>query len=151
MEKNEITTHTTWLQQIGLSEGVIAAFIIGFLGLCGIFITQYFDRKKERRAFLREKNEAKRFQGKDSKSFDLSNFSKEGGKIEILTILYFSELEDECKVFLQIGLDLCVAQRLYEMNSNEKNLDRLEKKQEDFENIYDSFYSNIKKCIPEYT
>ncbi|MGE6389199.1 hypothetical protein ACQKDP_01230 [Psychrobacter pacificensis] len=168
MEKNEITTHTTWLQQIGLSEGVIAAFIIGFLGLCGIFITQYFDRKKERRAFLREKfeelcfrladfatlvkeNEAKRFQGKDSKSFDLSNFSREGGKIEILTILYFSELEDECKVFLQIGLDLCVAQRLYEMNSNEKNLDRLEKKQEDFENIYDSFYSNIKKCIPEYT
>ncbi|AMN50096.1 MULTISPECIES: hypothetical protein [unclassified Psychrobacter] len=168
MEDIKLTTHTTWLHQIGLSEGVIAAFIIGFLGLCGIFITQYFDRKKERRAFLRDKfeelvfkladfatlvkeNEAKRFQGKDSKSFDLSNFSREGGKIEILTILYFSELEGECKAFLQAGLDLCVAQRLHEMNANEKNLDKLEQRQKYFEEIYDSFYNNIKECIPKYT
>ncbi|MGP9544602.1 hypothetical protein ACT3QR_06275 [Psychrobacter sp. AOP7-B1-25] len=167
MENIQLTTHTTWLQQIGLSEGVIAAFIIGFLGLCGIFITQYFDRKKERRAFLREKfeelvfrladfatlvkeHEIKNFQGKDSKSFDLSNFAREGGKVEILTVLYFSELEDECKVFLQAGSDLCAAQRFLEINSNDENLNKLEQRQADFEKVYSSFYHNIQKCIPKY-
>ena len=167
MEDNELITRMTWLQQVGLSEGLVAAVIVGSLGLCGVLITQYFDRKKERQPFLREKfeelvfrlvdfatlvkeNEAQRFQGKDSKSFDLSNFSKEGGKIEILTILYFSELEDECKIFLQAGLNLCVAQRVHEMNSNEKNLDKLEQRQEQFGEIYDSFYNKIKARIPSY-
>ena len=167
MENNELITRMTWLQQVGLSEGLVAAVIVGSLGLCGVLITQYFDRKKERQAFLREKfeelvfrlvdfatlvkeNEAQRFQGKDSKSFDLSNFSKEGGKIEILTILYFSELEDECKIFLQAGLNLCVVQRVHEMNSNEKNLYKLEQRQEQFGEIYDSFYNKIKARIPSY-
>ena len=168
MENIQLTTHTTWLQQIGLSEGVIAAFIIGFLGLCGIFITQYFDRKKEHRAFLREKfeelvfrladfstlvkeNELKRFQGKGSNSFDLSNFAREGGKIEILTVLYFSELKDECNIFLQAGSNLCVAQQFLEINSNDENLNKLEQCQADFEKVYNSFYHNIKECIPKYT
>lgn len=168
MEDNDVISNMTWLQQVGISEGLAAAFIIGLLGLCGVLITQYFDRKKERRAFLREKfeelvfrladfatlvkeNETQRFQGKDSTSFDLSKFANEGGKIEILTILYFSELESKCKKFLQAGLDLCVAQRAHEMNPNDENFNKLENRQTSFGDVYDSFYGDIKRCIPKYT
>lgn len=167
MEDNDLISNMTWLQQVGISEGLAAAFIIGLLGLCGVLITQYFDRKKERRAFLREKfeelvfrladfatlvkeNEFKHFQGKASRSFDLSSFAREGGKIEILTVLYFSELEDECNVFLQAGSDLCVAQQFFEVNSNDENLNKLKQCQADFEKIYDSFYHSIKTCISKY-
>jgi hypothetical protein len=57
MDSIELANGITWLDQIGLSEGLVAACIIGIFGLCGILITQNSERKKEYKAFLRMKFE----------------------------------------------------------------------------------------------
>ena len=165
MENNQHIAHVPWLQQLGLSEGLIAALIVGLLGLCGVLATQYFDRKKERKIFLRKKFEELFFRlidfssvvkeekalGKGNTSFDISDFAKEGGRIEVLTVLYFPELESDCKLFLECGLRLCAAQLFVENNADEHNIDSLEEMEKNFNDIYDRFYKKLKSCMKKYT
>ena len=55
MENIELANGIAWLEQIRLSEGLIAACIVGIFGLCGVIISLNFERKKEYKAFLRMK------------------------------------------------------------------------------------------------
>ena len=52
---------------------------------------------------------------------------------------------------IKVGLDLCVAQRAHEINPNDENFNKLENRQTSFGDVYDSFYGDIKRCIPKYT
>ena len=45
MDNVELTTGISWLQQIGLNEGLVAACIIGTFGLCGILFNWAFPKK----------------------------------------------------------------------------------------------------------
>jgi len=167
MENIGLANGITWLEQIGLSEGLIAACIIGIFGLCGILITQKSERKKEYEAFLRTKFEelvfrlvdfaaiikeveAKRFLDNYEKDLDIDKFYREGGKIEILIALYFPELEEEYVLFLKAGANLLTAQREYEVNRSENVLNILKQHEEAFDKVYNNFYEHIKSCSSTY-
>ncbi|WP_040642286.1 hypothetical protein [Psychrobacter aquaticus] len=167
MDSIELVNSITWLERIGLSEGLVAACIIGTFGLCGILITQNSERKKEYKAFLRIKFEelvfrlvdfaaiikeveAKRFLKNYEKTLDVDKFYREGGKIEILIALYFPELEEEYVLFLRAGANLLIAQREYETNPSDSILNILEKNEEAFDQVYDDFYKHIKSCSSTY-
>ncbi len=163
-----MATDILWLERIGLSEGLVAACIVGTLGLCGVLISLNFERKEEYKSFLRKKFEevifrlvdfsadikeieAKRFLNSIDKTLDLDKFYREGAKIEILITLYFSELEKGYKLFLEAGANLLVAQREYETRPNIDSLNSLKKCEDLFDKVYDSFYEKIKSCIPTHT
>ena len=167
MENIELANGITWLDQIGLSEGLVAACIIGIFGLCGILITQNSERKKEYKAFLRIKFEelvfrlvdfaaiikeveAKRFLNNYEKTLDIDKFYREGGKIEILIALYFPELEKEYVLFLKSGANLLIAQREHEINPSVNILNILKQKEEGFDQVYNEFYKHIRSCSSAY-
>ncbi len=166
MDSIELANVITWLKQIGLSEGLIAACIIGIFGLCGILITQKSERKKEYEAFLRIKFEEVAFRLVDfaaiiqeiqSKSFssndealDVDGFYREGGKIEILIALYFPELEKKFELFLNAGGNLINAQHEYEANPSDSTLDVLKQFDEEYDRVYKSFYKHIRSCSSNY-
>ena len=167
MDSIELATIITWLKQIGLSEGLIAACIIGIFGLCGILITQRSERKKEYEAFLRIKFEevvfrlvdfaaiiqevqSKIFLSSCDEALDVDEFYREGGKIEILIALYFPELEKKYELFLNAGGDLINAQHEHETNPNDSTLDVLKQLDEEYDRVYKSFYKHIKSCSSAY-
>jgi len=167
MDSIELANAITWLKQIELSEGLIAACIIGMFGLCGILITQRSERKKEYEAFLRTKFEevvfrlvdfaaiiqevqSKSFSSNCDEALDVDEFYREGGKIEILIALYFPELEKKYELFLNTGGDLINAQHEYETNPNDSTLDVLKQLDEEYDRVYKSFYKHIKSCSSAY-
>jgi len=167
MDSIELANAITWLKQIELSEGLIAACIIGIFGLCGILITQRAERKKEYEAFLRIKFEevvfrlvdfaaiiqevqSKSFSSSCDEALDVDEFYREGGKIEILIALYFPELEKKYELFLNAGGDLINAQQEYETNPNDSILDVLKQLDEEYDRVYKSFYKYIKSCSSAY-
>ena len=167
MDSIELANAITWLKQIELSEGLIAACIIGIFGLCGILITQRSERKKEYEAFLRIKFEevvfrlvdfaaiiqevqSKIFLSSCDEALDVDEFYREGGKIEILIALYFPELEKKYELFLNAGGDLINAQHEHETNPNDSTLDVLKQLDEEYDRVYKSFYKHIKSCSSAY-
>lgn len=167
MDNIELANGIAWLEQIGLSEGLIAACIVGIFGLCGVIISLNFERKKEYKAFLRMKfeelvirlvdfaalikeAEAKRFLNNYEKDLDIDKLYRKGGKIEILIALYFPELEEKYVLFLKAGGDLLTAQREYEVSPSDDVLNKLKQYEEGFDKIYDDFYEHIKLCSSNY-
>ena len=71
-------------------------------------------------------------------------------KLIMSSFLYTASLSSKPKN-IKAGLDLCVAQRAHEINPNDENFNKLENRQTSFGDVYDSFYGDIKRCIPKYT
>ena len=167
MDSIELANVITWLKQIELSEGLMAACIIGIFGLCGILITQKSKRKREYEAFLRIKFEevafrlvdfaaiiqeiqSKSFSSNGDEALDVDEFYREGGKIEILIALYFPELEKKYELFLTAGGNLINAQHEYETNPSDSTLEVLKQFDEEYDRVYKSFYKHIRSCSSHY-
>ncbi|KAA0913744.1 hypothetical protein [Psychrobacter sp. ANT_WB68] len=156
------------------SESFIVALIASGSALFGVLVSQGIgfwklksEHKYERQIFLRQKYEDLVFRLIDFsmilKSLDLNaqqqeimqvninEFIEKGGQIEVITVLYFPKLVDECKRFLEVAHQLFVSQydRHHNLiNNNADNLDLLKIK---FDERYDELYSEIQKYKSDYT
>ena len=156
------------------SESFIVALIASGSALFGVLVSQGIgfwklksEHKYERQIFLRQKYEDLVFrlidfsmilksldlnvQQQETMQVNINEFIEKGGQIEVITVLYFPKLVDECKRFLEVAHQLFLSQ--YDrhhnpINNNADNLDLLKIK---FDERYDELYSEIQKYKSDYT
>lgn len=87
-------------------------------------------------------------QGVDEADINTDEFSEKGAKIEIITILYFPELNTDCEYFLAISRQFLLA---HSFNDNSDYIDNREILKARFNDAFDKLYDQIKKHILEYT
>ena len=156
------------------SESFIVALIASGSVLFGVLVSQGIgfwklksEHKYERQIFLRQKYEDLVFRLIDFsmilKSLDLNaqqqeimqvninEFIEKGGQIEVITVLYFPKLVDECKRFLEVANPLFVSQYNRHHNSTDSNSDNVESLKVKFDERYDELYSEIQKYKSDYT
>ena len=121
----------------------------------------------ERQIFLRQKYEDLVFrlidfsmilrsldlnvQQQGTRQVNINEFIEKGGQIEVITVLYFPKLVDECKRFLDVANPLFVSQYNRHHNSTNSNSDNLESLKVKFSERYDELYSEIQKYKSDYT
>jgi hypothetical protein len=121
----------------------------------------------ERQIFLRQKYEDLVFrlidfsmilgsldlnvQQQGTRQININEFIEKGGQIEVITVLYFPKLVDECKRFLDVANPLFVSQYNRHHHSTNSNSDNLESRKIQFDERYDELYSEIQKYKSDYT
>ena len=121
----------------------------------------------ERQIFLRQKYEDLVFrlidfsmilrslelnvQQQGTRQININEFIEKGGQIEVITVLYFPKLVDECKRFLEVANPLFVSQYNRHHNSTNNNSDNLESLKVKFDERYIELYSEIQKYKSDYT
>ena len=121
----------------------------------------------ERQIFLRQKYEDLVFrlidfsmilrsldlnvQNQGIRQVNINGFIEKGGQIEVITVLYFPKLIDECKRFLEVANQLFLSQYNRHHNFVSNNSDSLELIKEKFNKRYDELYSEIQKYKSDYT
>jgi hypothetical protein len=121
----------------------------------------------ERQIFLRQKYEDLVFrlidfsmilgsldlnvQQQGTRQININEFIEKGGQIEVITVLYFPKLVDECKRFLDVANPLFVSQYNRHHHSTNSNSDNLESLKIQFDERYDELYSEIQKYKSDYT
>ena len=128
-------------------------------------VKQETEHKYERQIFLRQKYEELTFrlieltnilktlssqlsQGVDEADINTDEFSEKGAKIEIITILYFPELNTDCEYFLAVSRQFLLA---HSFNDNPNAIDNRELLKVSFYAAFDELYDQIKKHISNYT
>ena len=156
------------------SESFIVALIASGSALFGVLVSQGIgfwklksEHKYERQIFLRQKYEDLVFrlidfsmilksldfnvQRQETRQVNINDFIEKGGQIEVITVLYFPKLVDECKRFLEVANQLFVSQYNRHYNSTDSNSDNVESLKVKFEERYDELYSEIQKYMSDYT
>ena len=156
------------------SESFIVALIASGSALFGVLVSQGIgfwklksEHKYERQIFLRQKYEDLVFrlidfsmilksldfnvQRQETRQVNINDFIEKGGQIEVITVLYFPKLVDECKRFLEVANQLFVSQYNRHYNSTDSNSDNVESLKVKFEERYDELYSEIQKYKSDYT
>ena len=121
----------------------------------------------ERQIFLRQKYEDLVFrlidfsmilgsldlnvQQQGTRQININEFIEKGGQIEVITVLYFPKLVDECKRFLEVANPLFVSQYNRHHHSTNSNSDNLESLKIQFDERYDELYSEIQEYKSDYT
>ena len=130
-------------------------------------VKQDSEHKYERQIFLRQKYEDLVFrlidfsmilrslelnvQQPGTRKININEFIEKGGQIEVITVLYFPKLVDECKRFLEVANPLFVSQYNRHHNSTNNNSDNLESLKVKFDERYIELYSEIQKYKSDYT
>ena len=134
--------------------GVIVSQSIGFL-------KQKSEHKYERQIFLRKKYEELSFriidftnilktissqlsQEESGTNIDTTEYDEKGAKIEIITVLYFSELTADCEDFLAVS-------RQFFLAHGSNDIDNREILKARFNEAFDKLYDQIKIHISHYT
>ena len=156
------------------SESFIVALIASGSALFGVLVSQGIgfwklksEHKYERQIFLRQKYEDLVFrlidfsmilksldfnvQRQETRQVNINDFIEKGGQIEVITVLYFPKLVDECKRFLEVANQLFVSQYNRHYNSTDSNSDNVESLKVKFDERYDELYSEIQKYKSDYT
>ena len=156
------------------SESFIVALIASGSTLLGVLFSQGIgfwklksEHKYERQIFLRQKYEDLVFrlidfsmilrslelnvQQQGTRQININEFIEKGGQIEVITVLYFPKLVDECKRFLEVANPLFVSQYNRHHNSTNNNSDNLESLKVKFDERYIELYSEIQKYKSDYT
>ena len=154
------------------SETLVTAMIASGSALFGVlvsqsigFLKQKSEHKYERQVFLRQKYEELSFriidftnilktissqlsQEESGNNIDTAEFDEKGAKIEIITVLYFSELTTDCEYFLAISRQFLLA---HSFNDNTNAIDNREILKVSFYAAFDELYDQVKKHISNYT
>ncbi len=77
---------------------------------------------------------------------NIDEFSGKGAKIEIITVLYFTKLTNDCEDFLSASRQFLVAHDI-----NNKDIDNFDSSKIRFNEAFDKLYDRIKKHILDYT
>lgn len=156
------------------SESFIVALIASGSALFGVLVSQGIgfwklksEHKYERQIFLRQKYEDLvlrlidfsmilksldfNVQRQETRPVNINDFIEKGGQIEVITVLYFPKLVDECKRFLEVANQLFVSQYNRHHNSTDSNSDNVESLKVKFDERYDELYSEIQKYKSDYT
>ena len=128
-------------------------------------VKQDSEHKYERQIFLRQKYEELTFrlieftnilkvlssqlsQQVSEADINSDEFAEKGAKIEIITILYFPELNNDCKDFLAVSYQFLL---YHGSNDEPNNISNQEFLKVRFEEGFDQLYDKIKKHISDYT
>ena len=128
-------------------------------------VKQDSEHKYERQIFLRQKYEELTFrlieftnilkvlssqlsQQVSEADINSDEFAEKGAKIEIITILYFPELSNDCKDFLAVSYQFLL---YHGSNDEPNNISNQEFLKVRFEEGFDQLYDKIKKHISDYT
>ena len=152
------------------NETFAIALIASGSALFGVLLSQVIEllkqkseQKYERQVFLRKKYEELSFriidftnilknlgsqlsQQADETNINSAEFDEKGAKIEIITVLYFSELTTDCEDFL-----LASRQFLAVHDINNQDIDNFDSSKIRFNRAFDKLYDQIKKHISDYT
>ena len=79
-------------------------------------------------------------------SIDTNEFGEKGAKIEIITVLYFPELINDCEDFLLASSHFLIAH-----DTNNQDIDSFNSSKIRFDRAFDKLYDQIKKQISDYT
>lgn len=124
---------------------------------------QKSEHNYERQIFLRQKYEELSFriidftnilkelslrlsQEGSETSIDTNEFGEKGAKIEIITVLYFPELINDCEDFLLASNHFLIAH-----DTNNQDIDSFNSSKIRFDRAFDKLYDQIKKQISDYT
>lgn len=124
---------------------------------------QKSEHNYERQIFLRQKYEELSFriidftnilkilgsqlsQQASETDINSAEFDEKGAKIEIITVLYFPELINDCEDFLSASLQFLVAH-----DTNNQDIDSFNSSKIRFNGAFDKLYDQIKRQISDYT
>ena len=154
------------------SETLVTAMIASGSALFGVlvsqsigFLKQKSEHKYERQVFLRQKYEELSFriidftnilksissqlsQEESGNNIDTAEFDEKGAKIEIITVLYFSELTTDCEDFLTVSRQFFLAHGSNDSSDDIYNREALKVR---FNEAFDKLYDQIKNHISDYT
>ncbi len=155
------------------SEAFITAIIASGSALLGVLVSQGIgfwklksEHKYERQIFLRKKYEELVFRlidfsmiikslgftlQQETNNININGFIEKGGQIEVIAVLYFPKLVNECNNFLDISQKLYTAEYFYDRDPSNDNINNLEMLKTKFDESYDVLYNKIQSHISDYT